>query len=64
MKTPPTRLNPRRPYTDAEPLRFRAEVPAVGTPSRSAATPAALHDFLVPNPRPDLVVEACGATER
>ena len=54
MKTPPTRLNPRRPYTDAAPLRFRAELPAVNAPTRRAAAPAAEHDFLVPNPRPDL----------
>jgi hypothetical protein len=64
MKTPTTRLNPNRPYIDAEPLRFRAELPTVSAPPRGARAAAAQHDFLVPNPRPDLVVEPRNTLER
>jgi hypothetical protein len=44
-------------HIDAQPLRFRAELPAVrGRPPLPAVCDAA-HDFLVPNPRPDLTFD-------
>ena len=59
-----TRTAPHRPlrHTDTEPLRLRAQLPAVRMPRPAAPAPpaVAMHDFLVPNPRPDLVAETRG----
>ena len=57
MNTPMTAPHPRARYTDAEPLRFRAELPASAVPRRVTPAPAPMHDFLVPNPRPDLIAD-------
>lgn len=59
MKTPMLTTHPRNRYLDAQPLRFRAELPTLRTPA-GAFTSSATHDFLVPNPRPDLTGEADG----
>jgi hypothetical protein len=56
MKMPTAHPDPRRfTMTDTKPLRFRAELPAVIAPAHPALPATAAHDFLVPNPRPDLV---------
>lgn len=60
---PPTiaRPNRRRPgptavFRDSS-LRSRAELPAVTAPIRPLQPTTARHDFLVPNPRPDLAID-------
>lgn len=55
----PTALPPRRPpgFRPAHPLRLRAELPAIGTRPRVIVPATAGHDFLVPNPRPDLTMD-------
>jgi hypothetical protein len=56
MKTPTDRLIHRdRARTDAQPLRFRAELPVVSAAAPHENAAPAAHDFLVANPRPDLV---------
>ena len=57
MNTPTHRLPARHRYLDGEPLRFRAELPAVIARPRLPQAAFAQHDFLVPNPRPDLTRE-------
>jgi hypothetical protein len=58
MKTPNARPNPHdRAPIDAQPLRFRAELPAVTAARPAMRTPLAVHDFLVANPRPDLIAD-------
>jgi hypothetical protein len=58
MKTPTLRLQSRPRHIDTAPLRLRAELPAL-RPAPCALRPAqAAHDFLVPNPRPDLTLDA------
>ncbi len=59
MKTPTLLVLPRPPADRrATPLRLRAQLPALATthPPPRPARPA--HDFLVPNPRPDLTTDA------
>jgi hypothetical protein len=59
MKTPtahPT-LRRRTFAADLEPLRFRAQLPALIAPLPPAAATTAGHDFLVPNLRPDLTTD-------
>ena len=57
MQTPTLRPTNRRPgfaFAGRDPLRCRAELPVVrGTWPR----PRPAHDFLVPNPRPDLTTD-------
>ena len=43
--------------THQEPFRFRAELPAITAPYPPAWMSTATHDFLVPNPRPDLITD-------
>ncbi len=52
----------RRPPT-AQPLRFRAQLPAYTAKPATATAHAseATHDFLVPNPRPDLAPALSGS---
>ena len=59
MNTPTARLNYRRRpgFAEIESLRFRAELPVVSAPPRTASIATAGHDFLVPNPRPDLTTD-------
>ena len=42
---------------DTKPLRFRAELPATRAMPRFLDATTAAHDFLVPNPRPDLTMD-------
>ena len=53
MKTDPTGASPIHRRPEAPAFRLRAEFPAL--------TGAARHDFLVPNPRPDLTGSAPAA---
>ena len=53
-----TTIRPDRPrHIDLEPPRFRAELPAVRLSPCHLRPAAAQHDFLVPNPRPDLTID-------
>ena len=56
MKTP-TVLTLPHPHRAETPLRCRAQLAAL-TPTRPPPRPArTAHDFLVPNPRPDLTTD-------
>ncbi len=57
MKTPTIRLQPRPRHIDTEPLRFRVELPALRAAPCALLPAQAKHDFLVPNPRPDLTLD-------
>jgi len=57
MNTPTLRLEPRPRRTSAEPLRSRAELPAIWHRPSPLRPAHAAHDFLVPNPRPDLTTD-------
>jgi hypothetical protein len=57
MKTSNAPINSPRFHIDREPLRFRGQLPAISAPSPSPVRSHAVHDFLVPNPRPDLTAE-------
>lgn len=50
-------LLPLRPAPRAPRLRRRAELPALAAPAPALAPCSAAHDFLVPNPRPDLTLD-------
>jgi hypothetical protein len=59
MKTPAAPRHPHHPgFTDTQALRHRAELPAIRTLLRGPYARMAEHDFLVPNPRPDLTCDA------
>jgi hypothetical protein len=57
MKRPALRKNQFAPTWTMHSLRLRAEVPVVAALSRPGLPSAADHDFLVPNPRPDLTLD-------
>lgn len=57
MNTPTLRLHPRPRRTPADPLRSRAESPAIWHHPNPLRPAQAGHDFLVPNPRPDLTTD-------
>ena len=57
MNTTTARPNPRSRHSDMEPLRFRAELPTVSMHRHPLIPLGATHDFLVPNPRPDLTLD-------
>ena len=57
MNTTTLRPQPRPRRTTAEPLRSRAELPAIWHLPNPLRPAQATHDFLVPNPRPDLTTD-------
>jgi hypothetical protein len=56
MKTP-TVLTLPCPHRAEPPLRFRAQLPALAGWPPPPKPQRAAHDFLVPNPRPDLTTD-------
>lgn len=56
MKTP-TAQPAHRLWRRPQGLRRRTELPALAALAQPAFTSAAAHDFLVPNPRPDLTFD-------
>ena len=60
MQTPTLRPTNRRlglAYAGTDPLRCRAELPVVRGSWPRPCPVSAAHDFLVPNPRPDLTTD-------
>jgi hypothetical protein len=58
MKTPSAPPDLRRiGFAEAPPLRPRAAAPALARPLLALHAAHAAHDFLVANPRPDLVLD-------
>ncbi len=57
MNTPTALLKPRLRRTPAKPLHLRAELPAIWHAASPLRPATAAHDFLVPNPRPDLTTD-------
>ena len=58
MNTPTIRPKQRRRgFATTEPLRVRAEFTGASARPRVILPSAAEHDFLVPNPRPDLTTD-------
>jgi len=58
MNTPTAQIRLRHAgFTAAKPLRQRSEPPAVRPLFQALPPTRADHDFLVPNPRPDLTMD-------
>jgi hypothetical protein len=58
MNTPTAHPLRRRPAATTDRIRLRADFPAIKTRPRLEPPREPDHDFLVPNPRPDLTDDA------